>query len=107
MPFYLIQADYSTEGAKSLTGHPQHREEALAKACAGLGGKMLHFFYSFGDYDTVVLAELPDNQAAAALSLAASAGGATRKMLTTVLLTTSEAIDAMGRVKSSAYTPPA
>ena len=31
MPFYLIQADYSTEGAKSLAGHPQHREEALGK----------------------------------------------------------------------------
>jgi len=107
MPFYLIQADYSTEGAKSLAGHPQHREEALGKAIASLGGRMLHFFYSFGDYDAVVLAELPDNQAAAALSLASDSAGATRKVHTTVLLSVAEAMDAMARAKPGTYTPPA
>jgi uncharacterized protein with GYD domain len=104
MPFYMIQADYSTEGSRRLAGHPQHREQALAKACESLGGRLVSFYYSFGDYDAVLIVELPDNQAAAALSMAADAGGATRTLKTTVLLTVAEAMDAMGR--ATAYAPP-
>jgi uncharacterized protein with GYD domain len=107
MPFYMIQADYSETGARHLVEHPQRREEALASACASLGGKMHHFFFSFGDYDAVVIAELPDNQAAAALALSADAGGGTRKVRTTVLLTPDEALDAMARARTDRYAPPA
>lgn len=106
MPFYLIQADYSAESSKKLVEKPQQREKALAKACKALGGKMHQFFFSFGEYDAVVIAELPDNQAAAALSLSADAGGAVRKMHTTPLLTPAEALEAMKRAKSDEYAPP-
>ncbi|MBI1181146.1 MAG: GYD domain-containing protein [Alphaproteobacteria bacterium] len=107
MPYYLIQADYSEAGSKHLVDHPQHREAALAKTCEALGGRMLHFFYSFGDFDAVVLAELPDNQAAAAISLSADAAGGVRRMRTTVLMTPAEAIEAMQRAKTDQYAPPA
>ena len=106
MPFYLIQADYSAEGSMKLVEKPQQREKALAKACKALGGKLHHFFFAFGEYDTALIVELPDNQAAAALSLSADAGGAVRKMFTTPLLTTAEALEAMNRAKSDGYAPP-
>jgi len=54
----------------------------------------------------MVLAELPDNKAAAALSLSAEASGAVKMIHTTVLLTVDEAIEAMKMAAGDKYTPP-
>ena len=35
-----------------------------------MGGSLESFYYSFGEYDVVVTAELPDNVSAAALAMA-------------------------------------
>jgi uncharacterized protein with GYD domain len=48
-----------------------------------LGGKLEGYWIAFGDYDSVVIAQVPDNICAAALSLAASAGGALKSIKTT------------------------
>ena len=106
MPFYLIQAAYSGTAAAHMVEHPQHREEALRKTCEALGGKMHQFFYSFGNYDAIVLAELPGNKAAAALALSAEASGSVRKVHTTVLLTVDEAMGAMKAAQTDKYVPP-
>ena len=106
MPFYLLQASYSPSGAAHLVQHPQHREEALQKSCHALGGKLHQFFYCFGQFDAIGLAELPDNKAAAALSLSADASGAIKQVSTTVLLTVAEAMEAMKKAQSDQYKPP-
>ena len=68
-----------------------------------LGGNMEACYYAFGDDDLYIIAELPDDAAAAALSLKASAaGGITVK--TTVLLDPSVIDDATKREVS--YSPP-
>jgi len=102
----MIRASYSSSATGDLVRHPQHREEAVRKSCAALGGKLHAFFFSFGEYDTVVLVELPDNAAAAALSLSAEASGAFRNIATTVLLTVDEAIEAMTKAQTDRYVPP-
>ena len=106
MPFFLIRASYSSAATNNMVQHPQHREEVLRKTCESLGGRMHQFFFSFGEYDAMVLAELPDNKAAAALSLSAEASGALRMIHTTVLLTVDEAIEAMKLAQTDKYTPP-
>jgi len=106
MPFYLMRASYTSSAASTMVQHPQHREEALRKSCAALGGKMHQFFFSFGEYDAVMLAELPDNKAAAALSLSAEASGALRSIHTTVLITVDEAMQAMKLAQTDKYAPP-
>jgi uncharacterized protein with GYD domain len=106
MPFYLIRAAYSGTAAAHMVQHPQHRESAVRKSCEALGGKMHQFFYSFGDYDAVVLVELPNNKAAAALALSVEGSGAVRQIHTTVLITTAEAMEAMKTAQSDKYAPP-
>ena len=106
MPFYLLQAVYSPAATASLVEHPQHREEVLRNACAALGGKMHHFFYCFGEYDAMVVAELPSNKEAAALALSAQGSGSLQHHKTTVLLTVDEAIDAMKAAQRDKYVPP-
>jgi uncharacterized protein with GYD domain len=56
-----------------------------------LGGKLESFYFSFGERDAIVIADLPDSIAAAALSLAVSATGSVR--LATHPLLTPEDID--------------
>jgi uncharacterized protein with GYD domain len=62
---------------------------------------------SFGDYDVVVLMQLPDNVSAAAFSIAVSAGGAVRAVKTTPLMSVEEGMDAMRRAGQVGYKPPA
>jgi len=106
MAFYLMRAQYSSSAVEAMVKHPQHREEALRKSCAALGGKMHHFFFCFGEYDAVVLAELPDNKSAAALSMSAEGSGAVTMVNTTVLLTVSEAMESMKAAQTDQYAPP-
>ena len=104
MAEFLVTASYSSEGVKGVlkTGGTA-RVEAVSKAVQGLGGRMRSFHFAFGGDDAIVIVELPDNVAAAALGLAvASTGLASVK--TTVLLTPNDIDDAAKR--QVAYTPP-
>ncbi len=71
-----------------------------------LGGKILHGWYAFGDYDIVTVIEMPGNIEAAAFSLAAAAGGAVKSSKTTPLLTTAEGAQAMKKATMSGYKAP-
>ena len=104
MPKYLIQANYSSEGVKGIlkeggTG----RRTAVEKLFASVGGKVEAFYYAFGDTDLFVIADVPDNVSAAALTLTVNAaGGASAKI--TVLMTAEE-VDAAAK-KTPNYRPP-
>jgi len=104
MPDYLVTASYTAEGVKGVlkTGGTA-RADAVEKAVKGLGGKVRSFHFAFGGDDAIVVVELPDNVAAAALGLAVASAGLS-SIKTTVLLTPSEIDDAAK--KQVAYTPP-
>jgi uncharacterized protein with GYD domain len=106
MPFYMIQASYKDNAAKALVSKPQERSAVVKKMVESLGGKLHSFYLSLGDYDVVVIAELPGNEAAVAMGLASVAGGALSRYHTTSLLTPAEATAAMKKAKKAAYTPP-
>lgn len=95
MAYYLFQASYQTDQIKAMIGNPQDRSEAARKLIEGLGGKLHHFFFSFGDYDLTAIIEVPDNVSMAAGSLAVTAAGTTSACKTTPLLTMEEAMQAM------------
>ena len=104
MAKYLFQVNYTLEGIRGVVDKGgSAREKATREAIESLGGKLDCFYYAFGDTDLVLVADFPDNLAAAAIALAVSAaGGATLK--TTVLLTPKE-IDKAAK-KHVAYRPP-
>src|SRR5436190_21445717 len=106
MPFYMIQASYKEEAAKTLITKPQDRAAAIEKMAKSAGGKLHSFFFCFGEYDVVAIVEAPDNEAAVATGLVTVAGGAMSKYHTTVLLTPEEAVSAMKKAKKLSYTPP-
>lgn len=92
MAKYLIEASYTTEGIRGvLKEGGSSRTAAVEKMIAGLGGRMESFYFAFGSDDVYVIADLPDNTAAASVGLTITASGAVRTK--TVVLLTPEEID--------------
>lgn len=96
MPRFLFEASYTVEGLKGLRRQGgSGRREAVARAAQSVGGRLEHFYFAFGDHDALAVADLPNNESAAALALAVSeAGGASVR---TVVLLTPEEVDAAAK----------
>jgi len=106
MPLYLGRFSYTTDAVKALINQPEDRSAAARDVAESLGGKLLGFWYAFGEFDGVFLMEAPDNASAAALGMAVGAGGALSSVETTVLLDMDEAQDAMRKAAAATYRPP-
>ncbi len=103
MPHYLEQVAYSTEGWEALVKKPQNRFEAVRPAIEKLGGKIESAFFAFGEYDVVLIVQMPNNVDAAAIAMAFAAGGACKAVKTTPLLTTEEAVEALKKAGGTGY----
>ena len=95
MALAMIQFSYKSETVGNLIKNPEDRSLAVGNLVEKLGGKMLGFYYSFGDYDGLLIVDMPDDVSLAATSIAAFAGGGTTKLKTTILMSVKEAMSAM------------
>jgi uncharacterized protein with GYD domain len=105
MPHYLQQVAYSQQGWEALVANPQNRIEAVRPAIEKLGGKIEAAWFSFGDYDVVVITDLPDNVSAAAIAMAFAAGGACKSVQTIPLISPEEATQALRKARECGYRP--
>jgi uncharacterized protein with GYD domain len=106
MPLFMIQSAFTADAWAILAKTPQNRAEAVRPAIEQIGGKLISYYFSFGEYDSVVIADLPDNPTAAAASIAAAAGGAIKAINTTPLMTVEEGMEAMRTAGEGGYRPP-
>ncbi len=104
MPKYLIEASFTTEGVKGIqSAGGTARVDAVTKSVESVGGKLESFYFAFGNRDVYVIADMPDNESAAALALTVNASGAVGTK--TVVLLTPEEVDGAAK-KSVDYRPP-
>lgn len=104
MPKFLWMASYTPDGVKGvLKDGGTGRQAVVERMTEALGGKMEAFYFAFGGDDVYVIADLPDNTTAAAISLTINAQGAVK--LKTVELLTPEEVDEATK-KSVDYRPP-
>jgi uncharacterized protein with GYD domain len=106
MAQYLLQVAYTPEAWASMVENPQDRQKLVSPAVESLGGRFLHSWMCFGDYDLVGIIDMPGNVDAAALSIGIASKGAIKAFKTTPLLTMDESVQAMRRAQQVAYTPP-
>ena len=108
MANYLFQWTYKDPQIKAMVELIQDRQAELSKAVRGFGGRLLQFFFAFGDADGIAVVEFPDNETCLACCLTLNAAGANAHFRTTVLLTPHEAANAMRRAHmvTTGYTPP-
>lgn len=66
MAKFPVKACYTPEGAIGLLrAGGTAREEAVEKTISDIRGKLLSFYYAFGDRDAYLIVGLPDNISAA------------------------------------------
>ena len=105
MAIYMYQAAYIAESWAAQVKKPQNRVEAVSRqACEAVGGKLLGGWYCFGDYDLVIIADVPNNESMSAIALAIAAGGAIKSSKTTVLMTGTEIMGALQKATAVAKT---
>jgi len=104
MALYLLRGSYTAEGTKGLLKDGGTKRRAVVQSMVEqVGGKLHATYYALGEDDVYVIAEIPDQTTAVALSLAVNASGAVQ--LKTTPLLTPEEIDAATK-KSINYRAP-
>jgi uncharacterized protein with GYD domain len=105
MSTYLTAFKQPAETWAKLVAAPEDRRETLAPVFEAAGGKLLGYWYAFGEIDGYALFEAPDDVAAASVLMKVGASGAVVAS-TTKLLTVDEAIEAMKRASAVDYRAP-
>ena len=104
MAKYLFQASYTLEGVRGLMKEgASARAKAIDGLIASVGGTTEACYFSFGGKDLYCVADLPNDEAAAAVSLAAASGGGLS--ISTTVLIEPATMDAAVK-KPVDYTPP-
>lgn len=106
MARYMIQFSYTSDAIQNLVRNPHDRAAVVRGLAERWGGSLEAFYYTFGDYDGVAIAEVPDNVTMAAISMAVASSGAFKTFKTTVLIPMDEAVEAMRKAGTVGYTPP-
>jgi uncharacterized protein with GYD domain len=106
MAHFLVQVAYTSSALKTLTKNPQDRTGAIRSLIEKLGGSLVSAWFAFGDYDVVIIIQMPDNISAAAFSFAGSAGGAIKAIKTTPLMSIEEGVEALRKASETGYQPP-
>ena len=106
MPKYLVEGRYTSDGLKGLAREGVLRRRTdIAKMIESAGGKLEALYFAFGDSDSYVIADVPDNISAAALSVVANESGfLTTKII--VLMTADEMDQAIKKAMTIEFLPP-
>jgi uncharacterized protein with GYD domain len=94
MPTYICQGRYSREAYRGMLANPEDRATAVAKLFELVGGKLLAWYFTFGENDWLAIAEVPDEKSMGAAAIIAIAGGGVTDVKTTLALTSAEAVQA-------------
>src|SRR5262244_651217 len=90
MPIYITQGRYTRDAIKGMIVKPEDRAEAVARLLSKVGGRLLGYYLTFGEYDFLTIAEVPNDVQMAAVLLAAGSGRGVTGLRTTVALTSVE-----------------
>lgn len=108
MAKYMIHFNYSQASREGLVAKPQDRGAALAKVFEKAGGAVDAFYFCFGTWDGVVIADFPSHIDTAAALMAVGSTGAFDRVETAVLIETDEAVRSMeiaGQITQSYVAP--
>ena len=106
MPLYMTQFAYTPEAWAALVHNPEDRSAPVRELTESMGGRVIGWYLSFGEYDGLTIYEVPDDATAGAVVLAAARRGHLRATKTTRLFTAEEGMEMMRRAGGTAYRGP-
>jgi len=108
MPKYVSFFTYSSEAWGRMINAPGDRTAALRQVLDSVGGSLDAMYWMFGDYDGMVIFDVPDSAGAAAVSIAAGSSGAFKHLETHELFTREQLGETLARARTATqvYRPP-
>ena len=101
---YIVQGRFTREAMVGMVAKPEDRYASVNKLAKSVGAKIVCYYFTFGEYDFLLILDGPDQlKMLPALIVAGSTGGVS-DLKTTIGVTTAEAKQAFttagGLVKS-------
>ncbi len=63
MPLYMYQGAYTSQSWAAQVKNPQNRIETIGgQACKAVGGKLIGAWYCFGDFDFILITDVPQRK---------------------------------------------
>ncbi len=91
----MTQFSYTADGWRALVRNPQDRTRSFEELFRRMGGRLAEHFLCFGEYDSLLIAEAPNETVMTSVLLAVISDGHVKDMRTTLLLTPQQGIEAM------------
>lgn len=106
MPLYMSQFSYTPEAMANMIHNPGDRSAQVAKHLEQVGGKLISFYYTFGEYDGICIYEAQDGVDAYSTLAANWATGFLTKVKTTRIFSAEEGTIAFKKARNIEITPP-
>jgi uncharacterized protein with GYD domain len=108
MLIFVSLGRYSENAVKGMLAKPEDRTAAVTKLLKQAGGKLLGFYMLFGEYDWMLVYEVPSGKEAGGIMLAVTGAGAVTDTKTMLAMTGAEAKAAFetGQALGAAYRAP-
>ncbi len=97
MPTFMYQFKYTPAAWAAFVKKPEDRGAAVDELLKGIGGRLISNYYSFGDWDGLVIFEAPDDLTAMTAIVTIIAPGHLEATKTTVLFSMQDMINATRR----------
>ena len=102
----MTQFSFTPEAWAALDRQPEDRSETVGGLIESLCGRLISFYYSFGDYDGLLISEALDETAIASALVAAVSAGHIKTIKTTTLLSAEDGMEVLRRAGEITYRGP-
>src|SRR5215210_839825 len=106
MPLTLTLFSYTPQALAELARNPEDRSAAVRELVEGMGGRLIAFYHSSGEYHGAVISEIPDDITGTAMSIAAQSAGHLKTYKEIPLLDVEEGLEALRRAGAAAFRGP-
>jgi uncharacterized protein with GYD domain len=106
MPKYMVLFGLTGQTVKRFMDNPTDRSEAVRALIEQIGGTLDCYYFMFGQYDGVVIADFPDSATAVQAAAVVTSSGAFSKYETHELISTDDMMGILDKAKAVSYRPP-
>lgn len=102
MAIFITQARFTNDGLKGMVAAPEDRAEVVGRLIAEVGGKLIDYYLTSGDYDILLIFEGPSYQDVVPALIVAAAGSGVADLKTVTALKSSDMKSAFAKAGSIA-----
>jgi uncharacterized protein with GYD domain len=108
MTTFITQARFTKDGLKGMVASPEDRAEVVGRLIGEVGGKLISYYMTSGDYDVLLIFEAASYEDVVPALIVAAAGGGVADLKTVIALKSSDMKSAFTKAGSIAlsYRPP-